>query len=161
MRTDSDLGSVALAQQLQRRERRPDARVVCDATVLERDVQVGADEHAAAVDLRDADGARVPHSSIGIELFSSRRFPAGSRTYATLIPQSPLLTGFGRPRRAAVASTSSTWMTQTAASPACLRSTVVLCASRVKTASVAEPVSKSAYGPVSSPYVHPSRRVSR
>ena len=40
-----------LAQVLDRRQRRADARVVGDRAVLERDVEVDADEHAPAVDL--------------------------------------------------------------------------------------------------------------
>ena len=45
-----------------------DAGVVRHPSVLERHVQIGANEDAAAFDLRVAHGARVPHSSIGIEL---------------------------------------------------------------------------------------------
>ena len=43
-------------------ERGADARVVGHAPVLERDVEVGADEHALALDVRVADRARPPHS---------------------------------------------------------------------------------------------------
>ena len=45
----------------QRRQGRADARVVGDLAVLERDVQVGADEDALAGDVRVADRARPVH----------------------------------------------------------------------------------------------------
>ena len=52
----------ALEQQLEGRERRPDARVVRDASVLERDVEVGADEDALAGDVGGLDGPRQGHA---------------------------------------------------------------------------------------------------
>ena len=61
MGADADAGGVAVEQQLQRRERGPDARVIGNATVLERDVQVGADEDAFAAHVRVPNGARQPH----------------------------------------------------------------------------------------------------
>ena len=51
----------ALEQQLERRQRGLDPRVVGDAAVLERDVQVGAEEDALARDVRFPNGARQPH----------------------------------------------------------------------------------------------------
>ena len=68
VRADRDGGGRAVAEQLERRQRGADAGVVRHASVLERHVQIGANEDAAAFDLRVAHGARVPHSSIGIEL---------------------------------------------------------------------------------------------
>ena len=79
VRADADAGRAALEQQLERRQRRPDARVVGDPPVLERDVQVGADEDGLAVDVRVADRARQPHSCCGSDWKSSIRFPEGSR----------------------------------------------------------------------------------
>ena len=54
MGADADPGRAAVEQQPQGRQRGPDARVVCDLAVLERDVQVGADQDAASLDLRRA-----------------------------------------------------------------------------------------------------------
>ena len=51
VRADANLGSASLEQELQRRQRRLDPRVVGDAPVLEGDVQVGADEHVLAADV--------------------------------------------------------------------------------------------------------------
>ena len=48
VRADADAGRAPLEQQLERRQRRADARVVGDLPVLERDVQVGADEDGLA-----------------------------------------------------------------------------------------------------------------
>ena len=52
---------LALEEVAERRQRGTDARVVGDPPVLERDVQVGADEHALARDVRVANGARAVH----------------------------------------------------------------------------------------------------
>ena len=52
---DEDQGRAPLAQQLDRRQRRPDSRVVGDPAVLQRDVEVDPDEHAPAGDLSVAD----------------------------------------------------------------------------------------------------------
>ena len=54
VRADDHLGRVALEEQLEGRQRGPDPRVVGDLAILERDVQVGADEHALPGDLRVA-----------------------------------------------------------------------------------------------------------
>ena len=61
VRADADLRRAALEQQLQRRQRRADARVVGDRAVLQRDVEVGADQHGLARDVGVADGARHAH----------------------------------------------------------------------------------------------------
>ena len=45
VRADGDLGGAAPEQELERRQRGADPRVVGDPTVLERDVEVGANEH--------------------------------------------------------------------------------------------------------------------
>ena len=58
VRADAHLRGAVLEQQLERRQRRADARVVGDAAVLERHVQVGAHEHALAGDVGVADRAR-------------------------------------------------------------------------------------------------------
>ena len=60
--------AAAVAEQLERRKCSADAGVVRHPSVVERHVQIGANEDAAAFDLRVAHRARVPHSSIGIEL---------------------------------------------------------------------------------------------
>ena len=62
VRADRDLLRVVLEQVLERRQRGADARVVGDAAVLERHVQVAAHEHALAGDVGLADGARLTHS---------------------------------------------------------------------------------------------------
>ena len=51
----------AVEQQLERRQRGADPRVVGDAPVLERHVEVGADEDALPRDVGVADGSRQPH----------------------------------------------------------------------------------------------------
>ena len=58
MRADAHLVGALLEQELQRGQRGADARVVGDAAVLERHVQVRADEHALARDVGVADRAR-------------------------------------------------------------------------------------------------------
>ena len=50
---------VALEQVLERRQRGPDPGVVRDLAVLERHVQVGAEEHDLAGDVRVANRARL------------------------------------------------------------------------------------------------------
>ena len=62
VRAHGDLAGAALEQQPERRQRRADARVVRDAAVLERDVEVGADEDALAGDVGGLDGPRQPHA---------------------------------------------------------------------------------------------------
>ena len=52
---DEDQGGAALAQQLDRRQRRPDPRVVGDAAAVERDVEVDPDQHPLAGDVGVAD----------------------------------------------------------------------------------------------------------
>ena len=59
VRAHDDLGRAALEQELERRQRRADPRVVGDATVLERHVEVAADEDALSLDLRGLDRAWV------------------------------------------------------------------------------------------------------
>jgi hypothetical protein len=76
---DGHFGRALLEQPPQGRQRSDDARVVGDAPVLERDVEVGADEDALPPDVRLAHGARAPHSDIGICWKSSTRWPSGSR----------------------------------------------------------------------------------
>ena len=63
VRADAQLGDPALEQQLEGRQRGTDARVVGDAAVLERDVEVGADQHCLPRDLGVANRARRPHGS--------------------------------------------------------------------------------------------------
>ena len=63
-----DLGGTALEEQLERRQRGPDPRVVGDLPVLERDVEVAADEDALAVDVGGLDGAWEPHRTPGVRL---------------------------------------------------------------------------------------------
>ena len=61
VRAHADLGRVALEQQLERRQRGTDPRVVGDAPVLERHVQIAANEDALPGDVRGLDGSRQPH----------------------------------------------------------------------------------------------------
>ncbi len=61
MRADDDVHGAPFEQQPQRRQRRPDPCVVRDATVLERHVQVDADEDALSGDVGVADRPRPPH----------------------------------------------------------------------------------------------------
>ena len=63
MGADRDLRRVPVEQKAERRERGPDPRVVRDLAVLERDVEVGADEDALARDVRLAHRARLAHGS--------------------------------------------------------------------------------------------------
>jgi hypothetical protein len=55
MGTDADFGRLAREQELEGRQRGADASVVGDAPVLERHVEVGADEHRLSRDLCIAD----------------------------------------------------------------------------------------------------------
>ena len=61
MRADAHLRRALLEQELERRQRGADAGVVGDAPVLERHVEVGADEHGLPRDVGVADGSRHPH----------------------------------------------------------------------------------------------------
>jgi hypothetical protein len=61
VRADAHLGGAVFEQQPERRQRRPDASVVRDLAVLQRDVEVGADQHGLARDVGVADGARHAH----------------------------------------------------------------------------------------------------
>ena len=61
VRADVDLRGAVSQQQLERRERLADARVVCDTSALERNVEVGPHEHALAAGLGAADRPREPH----------------------------------------------------------------------------------------------------
>ena len=110
----------ALEQQLQRRQRRADARVVGDAPVLERDVQVGADEDGLPVDVRVANRARQPHSC-GQRLEELDQVPGRVAQVARRGRPSPAgRPGPGRgarPCRAIAASTSSTSSTSSVESP--------------------------------------------
>ena len=58
MGADPNLARVLLQQQLQGRQRGPDAGVVRDLPVLERHVQIRPDEHGLPCDLGLLDGAR-------------------------------------------------------------------------------------------------------
>ena len=78
VRAHGDPGGPLVEEVAQRRQRGPDPRVVGDAAVLERDVQVRADQDVLARDLRLADGTRLPHCSPRTWK-SSNRFPSGSR----------------------------------------------------------------------------------
>ena len=61
VRADDDLGGAALQQELERRQRGANPRVVGDLPVLERHVQVGAHEHALAGDVGVANRAGIAH----------------------------------------------------------------------------------------------------
>ena len=63
VRADADLRRAALEQELERRQRGADARVVGDAAALERHVEVGADEHGLPRDLGVADRPRAAPST--------------------------------------------------------------------------------------------------
>ena len=71
MRADADRSGPALEQQLERRQRRANARVVGDGAVLERNVQVRANEDDLPRDVGVTDRARQPQSSFPIR--STRR----------------------------------------------------------------------------------------
>ncbi len=62
VRADDDLRGVAFEQEFERGQRGPDPRVVRHVAVLERDVQVRADEHPPAGDSGVSNGARAPQS---------------------------------------------------------------------------------------------------
>src|SRR5205085_9870055 len=120
VRANRDGAGAAVEEPPQRRQRGTNARVVGDTSVLERDVEVAAHEHPLAVDVCVADGPRASHPLIGIGWFSSIRFAAGSRTYATRIPQSARSAGSratGAPlaRRPAIAESTSTTSKMSAA----------------------------------------------
>ena len=66
MRADADSRRVALEQQLERRQGGADSIVVRDPAVLERHVQVAADEHRLALDGRVPNRARPPQRSLPI-----------------------------------------------------------------------------------------------
>jgi hypothetical protein len=59
MRADVDRRRTALEEELDRRQRGADARVVGDGGVGQRDVQVCADEDTAPADVGVADGPRL------------------------------------------------------------------------------------------------------
>ena len=63
MRADAHLGGAALEQQRERRQRGADARVVGDLAVLERHVEIRADEDGLARDVGVADGTRLAHQA--------------------------------------------------------------------------------------------------
>ena len=68
MRTDHDPRCPAAEEVAERGQRGADARVVGDAPVLERNVEVCPDEDVLTRYVRFAYGARPPHSSsIGID----------------------------------------------------------------------------------------------
>ncbi len=77
MRADDDVSSAGVEQMAQRQERSLDPRVVRDASVLERHVEVGADENALVRDVRGADGTRyVPQGrSFPIRSTSRHEYP--------------------------------------------------------------------------------------
>ena len=76
VRADPDAGDAAPEQVLERGERRADARVVGDAAVLERDVQVGADERDLPLDVRLPHGARpVVQSTFPIRSTRRHEYP--------------------------------------------------------------------------------------
>src|SRR4029450_2153081 len=64
MRADRDLLRPAPEQELERRQRRPDPRVVRHPPVLEWHVQIGTDEHALARDVRVANRPGSPHYAL-------------------------------------------------------------------------------------------------
>jgi hypothetical protein len=61
MRANRHLAGLSFEERLQRRQRGPDSRLVCDAAVFERDVQVGADEHSLAAHVGIAYRPRPVH----------------------------------------------------------------------------------------------------
>ncbi len=76
VRADPDAGDAAPEQVLERRQRRADARVVGDPAVLERDVQVGADEHDLPLDVSLPHGARpVVQSTFPIRSTNRQEYP--------------------------------------------------------------------------------------
>ena len=60
VRTDRDRGCAAALEKLERRERGADARVVGDAPVLERNVEVGPHEDTLASDVGVTDRPHLP-----------------------------------------------------------------------------------------------------
>src|SRR6185437_13832779 len=63
MRADRHVLRLALAQELERRQRGTNPRVVGDTPVLERHVEIGADEHPLPGNVRLSNRARSPQSS--------------------------------------------------------------------------------------------------
>jgi len=63
VRADCDVGGAPRQQQLEGRYGGADPRVVGDAAVLQRDVEVRPDENALAGDVSRLDRAREPHGS--------------------------------------------------------------------------------------------------
>src|SRR5207253_3804970 len=63
VRANANLGGAALEQQPQRRQRSANAGVVGDAAVLERNVEIRADEDDLPVDVRGLDRPREAHST--------------------------------------------------------------------------------------------------
>ena len=61
VRADRHVRGVPLEEKLERRQRRPDARVVRDAPVLERHVEIGADEDLLPRDVSLSNRARPAH----------------------------------------------------------------------------------------------------
>ncbi len=89
MGADGDLRRVAIEEEPDRRHSRTDSRVVGDRSVLERHIEIRANEDALAADLGRLDRARKAQShSIGIGQLTSMRFPAGSRRCTKRMPQS-------------------------------------------------------------------------
>ena len=80
MRAHGDVRRAAVEQSPQRRQRRADPRVVGDPPVLERDVQVGADEDALAGDVRLTNRARPVHRLRERACRSGRRAGTSSPT---------------------------------------------------------------------------------
>ena len=84
VRADGDLGGPALEQQLERRQGRPDPRVVRHAPVLERHVEVGAQEHALPRDVGVADASAA--CALGLDYDGNRARSAQSRRAGSCSP---------------------------------------------------------------------------
>ena len=73
VRAHGDVRGVALEEVPEGRQGGTDPGVVGDATVLEGDVQIGADEHALPRDVSLADGARAVHYGRSLPITSTSR----------------------------------------------------------------------------------------
>ena len=81
MRADGNLGRITVEQPLQGRQRSANSGVIRDLAVLERDVEIGSDEHPLVADGGRLDRAGVPHASSFETRSTSRQLYPHSLSY--------------------------------------------------------------------------------
>ena len=81
VRDDADFRSSVIEKPAQRRERRPNPGVVCDHTVGQRNVEVGANENPSARDVGGLDRAGKPHATSFPTRSTSRQLYPHSLSY--------------------------------------------------------------------------------